>query len=100
MLCDAGCIAKATFSCLDGFGNALQEGGALPRGQCTSQAQDATADSQTCEVTHRGNGVYALSFCLRSAGPFQVSKSWMCCCQFMLLACLVGVYKAYMSWNT
>ena len=76
----AGCRAEAVFRCVDNFGNLLQEGGATLEGHCLSLAQGTLSNKpQPCEVADRGNGLYALLYCLQAAGPFEVSLNPECC---------------------
>ncbi len=83
MTCAAGSRNESLFSCVDSFGNVVKQGGAALRGQCTSLVFDKQLESQQCEVAHQGNGMYALSYCLSSAGPYEVSQGhsvvWTCC---------------------
>ncbi|DBA83503.1 TPA: hypothetical protein ACH3X2_006431 [Trebouxia sp. C0005] len=75
--CTAGSRIESLFSCVDSFGNAVKQGDAALRGQCTSLTFDKQSkESQRCDVAHRGNGMYALSYCLRSAGPYEV-RAWL-----------------------
>jgi len=75
MTCAAGSRTESLFSCVDSFGNAVKDGGAALRGQCTSLVFDKQSKaSLECEVAHQRNGMYALSYCLRSAGPYEVSQ--------------------------
>lgn len=77
MTCAAGSRIESLFSCVDSFGNAVKQGDAALRGQCTSLTFDKQSkESQRCDVAHRGNGMYALSYCLRSAGPYEVSHEY------------------------
>ncbi len=80
MTCAAGSRTESLLTCVDSFGNAVKQGGAALRGQCTSLAFDKQSkESQRCEVAHQGNGMYALSYYLRSAGPCEVSHGHSTC---------------------
>ncbi|KAL0032084.1 hypothetical protein WJX77_004214 [Trebouxia sp. C0004] len=77
LYCTAGSRHESLFSCVDSFGNAVKQGGAALRGQCTSLVFDKQlTESQQCEVAHQGNGMHALSYCLCSAGPYEV-RAWL-----------------------
>ena len=71
----AGSRAEVVLQCVDSFGNAWKEGGAALGGQYTSLAAGASPHPQPCEVADRGHGLYALSYCLQAAGPFQVHRN-------------------------
>ncbi len=80
MTCAAGSRTESLISCVDSFGNAVKQGGAALRGQCTSLVSEKQSkESQQCEVAQQGNGVYALSYCLRSAETYEVSHRLYLC---------------------